>query len=242
MALKLGTTTASLYLGSTPVSAFLGADEVYSAATSTALLLNFNGSNGSTTFTDSSPNGLTLTASGSAAISTAESKFGGASLSLAGGYLTSGGFDIESVGDGDWTLEAWVWRPTGIGNATILNLTNGGEGSINGLHLWVGSDNQVRWDEGTQECATGGSVPLEQWSHIAAARQNGLVTIYVDGVSVGSSSTPPLAGPYKAWVGAYSVSGGGFTSNMYIDDLRVLVGLALYTANFTPPTAQLGVI
>jgi hypothetical protein len=33
MALKLGTTTASLYLGSTPVAAYLGAEQVYSAAT-----------------------------------------------------------------------------------------------------------------------------------------------------------------------------------------------------------------
>jgi hypothetical protein len=30
MAIKLGTTTASLYLGSTPVAAYLGAEEVYS--------------------------------------------------------------------------------------------------------------------------------------------------------------------------------------------------------------------
>jgi hypothetical protein len=33
MALKLGNTTASLYLGSTPVAAYLGAEQVYSAAT-----------------------------------------------------------------------------------------------------------------------------------------------------------------------------------------------------------------
>jgi hypothetical protein len=33
MAIKLGTTTASLYLGSTPVAAYLGAEQVYSAAT-----------------------------------------------------------------------------------------------------------------------------------------------------------------------------------------------------------------
>jgi hypothetical protein len=31
MAIKLGTTTASLYLGSTPVAAYLGAEQVYSA-------------------------------------------------------------------------------------------------------------------------------------------------------------------------------------------------------------------
>jgi hypothetical protein len=39
MAVKLGTTTASLYLGSTPVAAYLGAVQVYSAAAT----LYFNG-------------------------------------------------------------------------------------------------------------------------------------------------------------------------------------------------------
>jgi hypothetical protein len=37
MALKLGTTTASLYLGSTPVAAYLGAEQVYSAVQAVTL-------------------------------------------------------------------------------------------------------------------------------------------------------------------------------------------------------------
>jgi hypothetical protein len=41
MALKLGTTTASLYLGSTPVAAYLGAEQVHSAVQ--AVTLYFNG-------------------------------------------------------------------------------------------------------------------------------------------------------------------------------------------------------
>jgi hypothetical protein len=41
MAIKLGTTTASLYLGSTPVAAYLGAEQVYSAVQ--AVTLYFDG-------------------------------------------------------------------------------------------------------------------------------------------------------------------------------------------------------
>jgi hypothetical protein len=41
MALKIGTTTASLYLGSTPVAAYLGATQVYSAVQ--AVTLYFDG-------------------------------------------------------------------------------------------------------------------------------------------------------------------------------------------------------
>jgi hypothetical protein len=66
MALKLGTTTASLYLGSTPVAAYLGTEQVYSAAggfPSSGLLAFWKLADTS----DSSGNGKTLTNNGSVA-------------------------------------------------------------------------------------------------------------------------------------------------------------------------------
>jgi hypothetical protein len=50
----------------------------------TSLLMHFNGTNGSTTMTDSSKNNYSFTATNGAAISTAQSKFGGASVFLDG--------------------------------------------------------------------------------------------------------------------------------------------------------------
>ena len=54
-----------------------------------SLLLYGDGANGSTTITDSSPTPKTVTAVGNAQISTAQSKFGGASIAFdgAGDYL-----------------------------------------------------------------------------------------------------------------------------------------------------------
>src|SRR5690606_34123168 len=73
---------------------------------SVSSLLHFNGSNGSTTFTDEK--GVGWTASGDAEISTAQSKFGGSSLSLdgTGDWLdaSNAGF---TFGTGDFTIEAW---------------------------------------------------------------------------------------------------------------------------------------
>jgi hypothetical protein len=43
MAIKLGNTTASLYLGSTPVAAYLGAEQVYTAATVPGAPTNVSG-------------------------------------------------------------------------------------------------------------------------------------------------------------------------------------------------------
>jgi hypothetical protein len=55
-----------------------------------SLLLHGNGTNGSTTITDNSPTPKTVTAVGNAQISTAQSKFGGASIAFdgTGDYLT----------------------------------------------------------------------------------------------------------------------------------------------------------
>ena len=46
----------------------------------TSLLMHFNGTNGSTTMTDSSKNNVSFTVNGNSQISTAQSKFGGASI------------------------------------------------------------------------------------------------------------------------------------------------------------------
>jgi len=74
------------------------------------LLLHMDGSNGSTTFTDSSPNALTVTPSGNAQISTAQSKFGGSSglFDGTGDFLSPAITSALTFGTGDFTVEAWV--------------------------------------------------------------------------------------------------------------------------------------
>lgn len=180
------------------------------------------------TLTDSSTAALTMTSSGTSFSSTAQ--FGSHSLSLDSGYLSSASYDIPALESADWTIEAWIYRPTGIENATIMML-------FPGCHLWVNASHQLLWDEGTQQCAIGGSVPLDQWVHVAAVRASGTVTIYVDGVNVGTSTIAPGTGPHRAFIGVYSDSVPIFLSNMLVDEVRVTVGVARYTAAFTPPSA-----
>jgi hypothetical protein len=62
--------------------------------------------------------------------------------------------------------------------------------------------------------------------------------IYVDGTQRYSATYSIAANIYPVQVGC--ASGGGVATdffNGYIDDLRVTLGIARYTANFTPPTA-----
>lgn len=84
-----------------------------------ALLLHMDGTNGSTTFTDSSPlNAKTVAASGNAQISTAQYKFSTASglFDGTGDYLSTPDHTDFDLSGGIWTVDFWVrgnWSGTG---------------------------------------------------------------------------------------------------------------------------------
>ncbi len=102
---KNGTTTGA---NSNMVSATTTSASANSA--NTVLLLHADGSNGSTVFVDSGSNGKTVTAYGNAQISTAQSKFGGASAYFDGNgdYLSVPSSDDWSFGTEAFTMEAWI--------------------------------------------------------------------------------------------------------------------------------------
>ena len=82
---------------------------------------------------------------------------------------------------------------------------------------------------------------LNQWVHVAAVRDSNTHAVYLNGVS---KDTTTDSGSIQGCtdvlrVGAY-FSGDGFDG--YICDARVVKGTAVYTSNFTPPTAPLTAI
>ena len=82
-----------------------GGDPYYSAV---SLLLPMDGTNGSTTFTDSGPNALTVTPT-SATISTTQSKYGASGyFNGTSAYLTAASSAI-TLGTSDFTIEFWVY-------------------------------------------------------------------------------------------------------------------------------------
>ena len=205
-----------------------------------ALLLHFDGTNGSTTFTDSSPNALTVTANGNAQISTAQSKFGGAS-----GYFDGSsdlGFtptDATRFGTGDFTVEFWLYI-TGSPNDNQVVIS---------FCAWPNTSGFViNYSNTTLGVFTGGFTDSffyprpasNSWHHCAVCRTSGSVVLYIDGVETPpASTTGSLAGNYTdglQYVGR-PTDVNYYKLNGYIDELRITKGVARYTANFTPPTA-----
>jgi hypothetical protein len=71
------------------------------------------------------------------------------------------------------------------------------------------------------------------WNHYAFTRQSGTGRIFKDGVLLASGTVSTNYGQNGVAIGGSL----GSSTNGYVDDFRFTVGVARYTADFTPPTA-----
>lgn len=208
------------------------------------LLLSMDGTNGSTTFTDSSLNRLSITPSGNAQISTAQSKFGGASglFDGSGDYLTpaqaTGDYDYLHDKTTDYTIEMWI-RPASVTGRQGLFVTNTAS-AASGVLLELNNDavrfiiyRGVSGSFTLAETATG-VVSTNAWYFVSVVVTTSDVTVYVDGVSEATASWT-LAGSTANANLNLQIANGVADYHGYIDDFR-LTKAARYTASHTPPT------
>lgn len=209
---------------------------------SVVLLLGADGADGATTFTDESPVGRTLTASGNAQIDTAQSKFGGGSALFDGShdYISAPDSADWDLGTGDFTMEGFFRFAATPSTAILMTQWPGG-------WAWWFLSGSLGFRSGPTLTDTIGytwSPTLNQWYHLAIDRAGTTYRLYVDGVKVvkdvgfgaslsGSSSVMALG----------SLDPGGFSGfadfNGWMDEVRITKGVARYASDsgFTVPTA-----
>jgi hypothetical protein len=196
-----------------------------------SLLLHMDGSNGSTTFTDSSSNAITVTGYGNAQISTAQSKFGGASAYFDGNgdyLLTASSLAPFQMGTGDFTVEAFIRPAESV--ASYRSLIGLQSGDIDTLYILSG---QLTW---YSSGSAAGTIAVDTWYHVAVTRQGTSLRTFIDGVLVNTSTNSNDMTFGRLRVGTSAV----LTSEWFqgwMDELRITKGVARYTANFTAPTA-----
>jgi hypothetical protein len=195
-----------------------------------SLLLHMDGSNGSTTFTDSSSNAVTVTAYGNAQISTTQSKFGGASgyFDGSGDYLTVSSH--PTIGSQDFTIEFWLYPNTVTGLQIYLDFR-----PANGAYPLIYSDGASIYYYVNTTARITGAITQSQWQHVAVTRAGTTTRMFIDGTQAGSSWTDTT--DYLASTPLICKSFDNYYANCYFDDLRITTGVARYTSNFTPPTA-----
>jgi len=219
-----------------------------------SVMLNFNGTNASTTFTDSSPNAVAMTAVGNAQISTVQSRFGGASgyFDGTGDYLTTSSSSKYSAASGDITIEAWV-RPASLSSIrTIASKHPSGGATATEWVFYTNPSAQVAfvaWNSsGSVVVNTVGTTTMtvDTWYHVAIVRKDTTWYLFLNGNLEASATESGTIGSNSAllYVGfdASSAAGGTRGWHGYIDDFRITKNFARYTATFTPPNYQLGEI
>lgn len=211
-------------------------------------LLNFNGADLSTVFTDESMNELHIwTPHGDAKLSTTSPKFG-----TAAGLFSGAGW-IDTPDSADWacptqdfTIDYWIKRAA-INARQIMC----GQGSNAGSYLFGCVEFQVnntlrafsnKSDNSTAYiCTSTGTITdTDTWHHIAYLRYINQMRLYIDGVLDGTADVTGITlmdSAYKFAIGRI----GEYASlylNGRIDAFRFTKGLARWTANFTPPTEE----
>jgi len=170
-----------------------------------------------------------------AKVSTAQSKFGGTSVSfIGGGYLDSSNTRAAIQGSMAYTLEAWIYPTTVAGDCCIYE-TRGGAGWV----WFINGSGYLQVYDSVQAIQTASTTQLSanQWYHVALVRQAGSSTntYYVNGNAAGTFTLSSFASATRIRIGARNDTAAMYYG--YIDDLRVTLDVARYTANFTPPTA-----
>ena len=200
---------------------------------SVSLLLHMNGSNGSTTFADSSSNNFTISVFGDAQVSTTDPKFGTGSLTLDGNgdYLTTPADAAFAFGTGNYTVECWVYVNSGNTNHGLF--TFGGQ--FSGLAVAIISG---EWRLSTAGAGgnTMGAVTTGVWQHLAVTRSGSSQRMFIDGTQLGSTYTDSTNFTDNQLKIGYYYS-PSFAINAKIDEFRVTKGVARYTSSFTPPAA-----
>lgn len=158
-------------------------------------------------------------------------------------YLTVSAQTAMSFGTGDFTIEGWVNPTTIVGvYAAIIEARTGAVAQTYAVGLRnSGGVYKVELYTGTQYT---GSITVNPnvWTHFAITRASGTLRIFVNGVldTTWSNITTSIdANVGTQQIGRLLDSGGAYYFPGYISNLHVVKGTALYTANYTPPTAPL---
>jgi hypothetical protein len=220
----------------------------------TKLMLHMNGTDESTTFTDSSAEASAFTARGAAQIDTAQAKFNQSGLfNGTTSYVTSNadnsGWHFAS---GDFTIDFWAYLDEAMGSAQ--RCLAGLSGSTNDWastsgHEWIAflyTDSKFYfvYNKALAPVAIVSTNPVDVdagWHHFAIVRNGETITLYVDGTSVGSGAESAAiytvaAGTPHLTIGASGVESAPWKG--WMDEVCISKGVARWTANFTPPAAE----
>jgi hypothetical protein len=213
----------------------------------TKVLLPFDGADASTTITDANVGGSahTWTAAGNAQLDNGIApKFGSAALLLdgTGDFVTTPDSTDFTLGSSDFTIDCWFNVAGGSGaRRGIGGQGNSGLTSFSWL-IELQATNIMRGSvttNGSTQTSAAGSTAFTStgWHHVAFVRTGNVLKLFLDGVQEGGDvafASAVFDSANKLGVGCMGEI-ATLTWNGSLDQFRMSVGVARWTANFTPP-------
>jgi len=212
-------------------------------------------------FKDNSTNNFTLTRNGDVAVKSlgpfteTDIVTGSGYLDGTGDYLVTSGAALDTgAGTSDFTMECWVYNngysgsqygrgiftfypAAGYANSRFMFRLNNGGDQIN-IYLYISGT--LHANVTSTVLATPGA-----WTHLAFVRQSGTFKLYINGTIESSMTVTGVSASLNTFdkfdIGR-NQDGSLPDFNGYISNFRYVKGTAVYTANFTPPTAALTAI
>lgn len=196
-------------------------------------LLHFDGTNGSTTFTDVVGSTWSVL-SGSPSLTTSAPKFGTASLNAVGAIGSAAGLGA-GIGTGDFTIECFVNASAQTNRGVFDSRLDGSAAGVAVGHENVSGGQWQVYFGGTVYTASSLPLSIGAWVHVALERVGSTAKLYIGGTSVLSFTSAANIADTTMRVGAYYTS--HFPWDSKIDEFRATVGAHRYGADFTPPSA-----
>lgn len=204
-------------------------------------LLHGNGSDQSTTFTDEAGL-LTWLATGNTQLDTAQKKFGSASILFedVDDALDAGPVDNLIPSGYDWSIDFWFRSAEAYYQGLTVSLKDAADGVLANLNLNADVQSANMYDpagnsiDGIYDGAE--NLAANTWYHIALERFGDLVTLYIDGVIVG---TPLTTIASKLEIQRVEISRLGYYSgDLWIDEFRLATAAPYGGVGFTPEVAE----
>ena len=218
---------------------------------STKLLLHNDGTENS--FADSSASNNTMAVTGNVTQSANQSKFGGKSAYFDGSstYLTTS-YDTALFDwwTSDYTIDTWVYLTSYTGrNSSSISTMIGNMNPTSDANYWSFGPNKnghlsfYYWNGSSNIIESSETISLNEWTHVAMSFSGSTIKLFINGVQVASgtkSGTPQSGLEFPLVVGQNEDGVTVCPFAGYVDELRVLKGIARWTSDFDLPTSIYG--
>lgn len=208
--------------------------------TNTSILLDGEGVNGgqNNTFQEIGPNNLAITRTGN----TTQGSFspfcgsGGSAFFDGTGDLLSWTDTSTIQLNGDFTVECFIYRLRNGVDESVGGYYGSGNNQLFRLNIAGTNDHGVYGTTYWAVHASNKSIPPFVWHHLAITRVGNSTRFFLNGEQINTTNTSWTPSLSINFLGANQ---WGYPWLGYISNFRIVKGSALYTSNFTPPSAPL---